>query len=439
MVFFSKVFKRNSDVNLPNIQFGRHTTTTYTDLQYNAWTNAVVLYEQEKYLKSFERLLHFMTDAQEENILYTHDKGAIQFSLYQGSKVIEGYADAHIIRAKTRVARMTQPNPELLQWLLEENYYLKYCRFSLDDQQCICLIFDTFVEAGTPHRVYEALRELAIKADNKDDVLISRYPDLIPVKPIRLRIPDDQEVQTKYQYTLKWIQHVMDIMHTSPLNQSEYAGGTSYLLMDVLFRIDFLIKPEGTIMEDIQKAQDIFFYNSMLEITHKNEMLIQTLLQISGTDYSTFANQLYDVRKTFGQSQFEDQLHFAGMVQVQMADFEWYYNHGHIEHARSVCAFIVGYALYAISLPVLSRALLILYYRISEEVFFTALGYPKMSFNNNGLLQKSAIIRELKKTVDLHKDVALQKMPEYRNLIFDDIAIFSKSWVEMIAALKPAI
>ncbi|HRO73518.1 MAG TPA: hypothetical protein PK611_07600, partial [Saprospiraceae bacterium] len=227
MAFFSKVFKRNSDVNLPNIQFGRHTTTTYTDQQYNAWTNAVVLYEQEKYLKSFERLLHFMTDAQEENILYTHDKGAIQFSLYQGSKVIEGYADAHIIRAKTRVARMTQPNPELLQWLLEENYYLKYCRFSLDDQQCICLIFDTFVEAGTPHRVYEALRELAIKADNKDDVLISRYPDLIPVKPIRLRIPDDQEVQTKYQYTLKWIQHVMDIMHTSPLNQSEYAGGTS--------------------------------------------------------------------------------------------------------------------------------------------------------------------------------------------------------------------
>lgn len=436
MGIFSRIFKFAESAIQPEIQFGRMTTTVKSPTQYESWNTAITLFEQERYLKAYTHLLDYLSDSDEGNVEYTNNVGKLSFRLYQGSRLIEGFANAHVFKVRVKIARFLKPNPILMQWLLEENYFLKYTRFSIDEDHCICLVFDTYVEDGTPYKIYEALRELAIKADTKDDVLLIQFPELTPVEPIRVRIPTQEEMDVRYRFMLAKIEDTIREVATGSLNINNYLGGVSFLLLDTLFRIDFLVKPEGTIMEDIQKVHDMFFNNSVLDVAYKNQYILQTLKNIATTDYNDFERQIYDVKRTFGQSYFEGQISFRELVRVQMSDFDWYYNQGYPKYAQAICGYIVGYALYAISLPVLTRTLLMFYYRITEADFFRDMGYVQEVYIESSRLNKSKIIDELKRIYKLNIPQKHPTRREFDRLQFDDIAIFGRTLLEMIADLE---
>lgn len=436
MGIFSRIFKFADPAILPEIQFGRMTTTTKSPAQYESWNTAITLFEQERYLKAYTHLLDYLSDNDEENVEYINKVGKLSFRLYQGSRLIEGFANAHVFKVRVKIARFLKPNPTLMQWLLEENYFLKYTRFSIDEDYCICLVFDTYVEDGTPYKIYEALKELAIKADTKDDVLLIQFPELTPVEPIRVRIPTPEETEVRYKFMMVKIEDTIREVNTEMLNKSDYLGGISFLLLDTLFRIDFLVKPEGTIMEDIQKVHDMFFNNSVLDVAYKNQHIFQVLKTIAKTNYDDFERQIYDVKRTFGLSYFEGQISFRELVRVQMSDFDWYYNHGYPKYAQAICGYIVGYALYAISLPVLTRSLLMFYYRITETDFFRDLGYTQETYIESSRLNKSKIIDELKRIFKLNIPQKLPTKREFNRLQYEDMAIFGRTLLEMIADLE---
>lgn len=434
MRIFSRIFKQSESGVLPEVQFGRMRSTRMQD-KYQSWTAAIHNFENERYHRAYIHLLDYLSDEGEGNIEYNSGKGTIKFRLYQGSVQVVGSVDAHFFSARVKLAKLERINESLMLWLLQENYYLKYSRFSIDRDHHVCLAFDSGVEDGTPYKIYEALKELATKADIKDDVLLSKYPELTLVTPIRARIPSKKEIAAKFDFMKVSLRNLLREVAQGKLDKTHFPGGISFILLDTLFKIDFLVKPEGTLMESISKAYDVFFNNSALYITDKNQEIIQIVEKMAAIDEEAFASQIYDVKKTFSQSHFDGQVYFRDLVRIQMKDFEWYYMHGYEVCACAICGYIVGYALYTMVLPELTKSLLLLYYRIMEDDYFIALGYTGSAFRQGMQLNASTINKEIKRIFKNYSPPELHIKPDLNDVVFDDKAVFGKTFVEMIARI----
>jgi hypothetical protein len=63
---------------------------------------------------------------------------------------------------------------------MEANHRLNFSRFALDNDNHLCIVFQTGALDASPLKLLHALRELAINADKKDDLLLEEFKSLTP-------------------------------------------------------------------------------------------------------------------------------------------------------------------------------------------------------------------------------------------------------------------
>lgn len=436
MSIFSKLFKNVPKSSDPEIQFGRFTDTNKSDEKYKSWDNAIEDFENEKYLAAYTHFFDFLTNESESNVVYKKGNGKISFSIFQGSKIIEGEVDFQFFRAEAKIVQTKTDHIGLMRSLLENNFELKYTRYALDKDDCICLKFDTFVEDGSPHKIYQALKELATEADRKDDVLMHEYDELLPVNHHHTRKVSDAEINVKYHYLKNAVKSVIDEIDHGKLNPFVYPGGISFLLLDLLYRIDFLIKPEGSIMEKIQEIHELYFHDNLLSVHDKNKAILKEIKSIEKLAYDDFVKQIYEVSSTFGTAMPEGHNRLVEIIDAQMTDFDWYYENKYYHYAKAICGYVTGFSLYSFALPEPSRALLILYYKITEYVFFKDLGFHYNFVKLDGSLNKSEITRSIKSILIDNKSKYGEIKADLNRLEFEDICFFCRSFLMMIKYLE---
>jgi hypothetical protein len=77
--------------------------------------------------------------------------------------------------------------------LLEMNFHLYYSRYAIQDEK-LCMLMDSSIETANPSKLYYGLKELAIKADKHDDLLIQDFTSLLPTGTDHLEdIPDEEK------------------------------------------------------------------------------------------------------------------------------------------------------------------------------------------------------------------------------------------------------
>ncbi|MEL7427540.1 MAG: hypothetical protein AAFN81_31405, partial [Bacteroidota bacterium] len=176
MSFFERWFgNNNEESNQPDIRFGRY-SDSYKDTKcYDAWDLALSQFEVGKYLAAYEQFLFFLRDEAEGNVVWEKSEQGLAFEIFQGSKRVIGWATRQRLRVEARVARITEPRPELLRRLVEQNYSLKFSRYALDPDCHITVVFDTDTVDASPYKLYYALKELATQADKQDDLLLEEF------------------------------------------------------------------------------------------------------------------------------------------------------------------------------------------------------------------------------------------------------------------------
>lgn len=435
MSFFSKIFKTSTKSADPEIQFGRFTDSNKEDVKYQCWDKSIEYFENEKYLTSYAFFFDFLSIDGQKNVQYTQSQGKINFSIYQGSKIIYGEADFARFRAEARIVKSPDPNLGLMRLLLEENFDLKYTRYSIDEENCICLKFDTYVEDGSPHKIYQALKELATQADRKDDILMHTFEELIPINFNHTRQISVEEKMAKYEFFTSNVQKVLQEIDHGKLNTYLYPGGISYLLLDFLYKIDFLVKPEGTIMEVIRACNELYFTDNITSVHDKNKEMIRKVRHLEKTEFNEFEKELYEVNSTFGTSMPEGHQRLAEIIDAQMNDFDWYYENKYFAFANGICGYVVGYSLYSYSLPEPSKDLLKLFYRIVENDYFLQLGFSEI-FKNGDIFYKNRIQAAVSSVISLHSNRYPDLKIHNKILQYDDISLFSKSFLMMIRNIE---
>lgn len=435
MSIFSKFFSQNPKSPDPEIQFGRYTDTNKPPEKYKSWDYAVENFDSEKYLVAYTHLLDFMSNSEKTNLSYTLQNGILLFNIQQGSKIIEGEANTKIFSARAKIVRAENPPLGLMRLLLENNFDLKYARYAFDESDCICLKFDTFVEDGSPHKIYDALKELATEADKKDDVIISKFEGLYPINRHHTREVSAEEIHSKYQFFRQALTNVLNEINNGSINTFLYPGAISYQILNFIYKIDYLIKPEGNILEQINLIHKKFFNDTITSIHDKNKEMIRLIREFEKISFDEFASEIYEVSSTFGTSVPESHQRLIEIIDAQTTDLEWYCDNNFSVIGQAICGYTIGYSLYSFALPDPTKALLKLYYSITENQLFQALHFNNVYISSDQKFNKSKITSAIKEIIKANEEKYGKISVDLSVLNFENTCTFCKSYLSLLKSI----
>ncbi|MEZ5039296.1 MAG: hypothetical protein R2828_05375 [Saprospiraceae bacterium] len=439
MGFFDRFFNTShqpDDDAQPDIRFGRYSDSYKQKENYQAWDVALDLFDKGDYLGSYKSFFQYLRDEKEDNVKYWEANGSIHFELYQGSKKISGTADATKLTAEAKVAKTAALNVGFMRRLMEQNFDLKYGRFALDREQNITMLFDTYTLDGSPYKLYYALKEVATRADKHDDLLLDEFKMLQPVDVSHLRTIPDEEKEIKYNFITRQIKTVINEIEHGQLDRDQYPGGIAYLLLQLVYKLDYLIKPEGYMMETLERIHRTYFAKDDKSTAQKNLILAKELKKLMDRPKADFFKEMYRVTATFGITLPVSHDRIVSVIDNEIPSMDWYLDNGYEAIALAFPNYIVSYCMFSYAVPKPDRDLFHLYFRIIQNDFFSALGYTNNYYDaETGKLNRRAIIKAIDHIVEENKEEYYRCNPNVSALNFTSLPLFAKSYLHMIRNL----
>jgi hypothetical protein len=435
MGIFDKLFgQTKSEIIEPSMRFGRFSDSYKTDKKYDAWDEALELFEEKQYLESIRKFLFYLNSEEDGNVKISEENGTINFEILQGSKVITGVANDKKFKAESKIARSISPNIGLMRRLMDQNFALRYSKYAFDKDDNITMVFDTYLLDGSPYKLYYALKELAINTDKQDDVLIDEFKSLEPINTGHVKDVDPKIKEIKYQYIINEIKKAFDKVDNGKLNFDQYPGASSYIYLDLVYRLDYLVVPEGFTMETFEKIHHAFFANDGKPAGNKNSAIRKDLEELIKREKMDFFNEFYETTSTFGVTMPSGHESLTGFIDGEIGNMDWYQKNKHFDVALAIPGYIVGYSRFNNALPAPDKDYLHLFLRILENEYFKDLGYSREFINENGFIEKE-IVQAIDEIKSIHSKKYPKINPDTKSLNFTNQVDFSKSYVLMVKNL----
>jgi len=395
MIFdlIADLFRRESD-HRPLSHFGRYSDAFKTAKQRFHWNEAKELFRNKAYLDAYEKFFLYLSDEKEQNVQFERSADSLSFSIFQGSKRMTGFADNSHFRILAKVAKYNTLNVAIMRKLLERNYALRYSSFCLTDNDEIAMRFETSTIDGSPEKLYSALKEVAIHSDKDDDLLLNEFPLLEAVENQHLQAFSDEELGIKCQFMRQWINHSLELLSTMSVEKGKLPA--SYLLLSLAYKIDYLVVPQGNIMDMLEKVHQVCGLNPKHTDRQTITDLKKRFQKIQAMPDEKVAKELYRVTATFGVSPPTEHAVIAGEILDQIAIVRMYHDHqeehlavAHLEYITMRMFFRYGF-----SRP--TRELLDLIVEVLNCDYWKALGLRANLIDEKGNLQKSNIGKRIK-------------------------------------------
>jgi len=437
MSFFDQLFggRRNTEPQ-PKLSFGRYSDSYKDAKQYDSWDKALSLFEKEQYIASYLEFFNYLRDDFEDNVTWKEENGKIHFEIFQGSKKATGVADIEKVTIEAKVAQTETLNIGFMRRLMERNFSLCYSRFALDPDNNISIRFDTYILDGSPYKLYYALKELATNADKLDDILIDEFRMLKPVDTVHLVDLPLKEKEVKHKYVTHEINAALTAMDSGKPSLDKYPGGYAYVLLNLSYKLDYLTKPEGFMMETLERIHRIYFTTDKKNPAQKNIIIRKELNKLLGRTKEDYFLEMYLTKSTFGITKPVNHDRIVSFIDGELHNMDWYNEHGYHPIAIGIPGYIVGYCMFNFAAPRPVRELFHLYYQIVEADYFKDLGYTLNYYDAvRNTFDKKAIKRAIKDITDNNEELYGRMNPDKSLLKFDSLANFAKSFLIMVRNL----
>jgi hypothetical protein len=421
MNFFERIFNFNTaiDKDQPNIPFGRYTDVYKTNEQYAAWDLSMKHFEKEEYKEAYRQFFIYLSDLKEENVGWKEDEGVFNFEFKQGSGVIKGFINHEKIKAESIIAKADVTNVGFMRRLMEHNFSLKYCRFSLTPENHIAILFDTFLADGSPLKLYNEFKMLQpFAAENVETI-------------------PEAEKEAKYNYIQKEIKAVFENFEAGKPDTNQYPGGYAYTFLYLVYKLDYLIRPEGFMMDTLEKVHKIYFSATEEKNTQlKNIAIKKELQKLLDRPKEEFYKEFYRTKSTFGITTPVNHERIVALIEGELKNIAWYKDNGHTMLALGIPGYIATYSLFNYGLPKPDKDLLHLYLQIMEGDYFKNLGFKYPFKNSDDVLNKKSIVKRIKEIADQNKVNYTKFTPNINILDFSNLVSFAQSYMEMIKNLN---
>ena len=414
MSLFNKIFGGNSNAAAPVAQnapkssvasglkgFGRYTDINKNRKQLDGWKNANDQFKAKNFVDSFEQLLIYIKDEEINNVSYTRTPEKVEFEIIQGSKVIRGVGDANRFFAEGAICLMEQPSIPVMRKLMSLNYSLRYSNFALTGQKLV-LKFSSHSMDASPGKLYDALKELATKADQQDDLLLQEFSSLKEFDVDSIIEWPANIKEAKYNTLVKMIAETKEKVAKEDANYM--SGGIAYLLLNLTYEIDYLIAPHGKLTDALEKIQHLFFAKNNMTTTERNNAILLEYDKIVAMPKDKVEEGIYDVKSTFAIAKPANHKTVMDFMFAERNKTGWYKDNNYPHMVDAIYGYMVSYSFFNFGMvyPV-SKILNVAMAVINPDFYELCGSSPRL--NTNGVLNGSLIAAEINGIVaDAKKD-----------------------------------
>jgi hypothetical protein len=414
----------------PDIPFGRYSDAHKSDEQQKLFDLSLECFEKGEHLAAYQYFFDFIRDETGgDNIQVREEEGVLHFEFWQGSRIITGTAGPEKVKAMSKVAKADDLNVGFLRRLMEANFNLKFSRFGLDPDNNLCILFDSKALDASPLKLLHALRELAIHADKQDDLLLDEFKTLAPAEIRNFGDIPATEKEVKYQFIQREIKAAFDAIDSGKPDPNQYPGTFAYLLLALAFKLDYLTKPEGFMMDILERIHGIYFAKNHLTPQVKVQHIRKEYQKLLDRPKEEFFKEMYRTRSTFGVNPAVPHGSLVSFIEGEIPNMEWPIQQGFLPLALAVPQYVVGFTLFHQAPPKPDRDLMHLFYQVTEVDFFRELGFSVPFVEQSGRLQKSAIIKEINRIVSKHKPLFPKFKINTDSIDFGSEVLFAKTFL----------
>jgi len=417
-----------------SITFGRYSDSYKPQPKLDYWDTCEKAFDAKKYTESYVAFMNYMKDDTTNNVTYTVDGDNMKFEIIQGSKIVNGSVANSKVIAESYIAEYEKPGVAFMRRLMEMNYTLYYSRFCLKDNK-IVIKFDSSIADGSPRKLYYALKEVATRADKQDDLFLEEFPMLKPTAVAPEEPLPDAEKELKYSYFSKWIGDTLK--RIGELNEDAISGGISYLLLNLLYKIDYLIVPEGKLTNDLEKISWAYFARDNKPYIQKNREMKEAFKKMLDMPKEKFIGDLYRTKATFGVANPAPHQSVIDVYNNNINNVAWYVDNKYEDIAITIYEYIGTYCLFSYGMMKPNTRLFHLLVNIVNQQYFTDLGLKEVYYDIankklNDQLIKDTINGIIKDGQGLYPDLKFN----LDSLKFDTLLNFLRTYLAEIQNLK---
>ncbi len=431
-----------------DIRFGRYSDAHKTLEKYDSWARSTHFFEQKNYLQAYLEFFNYLLDDDESNLSYDTvqiNKGGsitdfkIDFTIQQGSKIVRGFASSEEFVGEVKLVKVKDNlHVALGRRLMEMNYNLLYSGFSLDKEGVIWIRFTTNTVDSFAGKLYNGLREIATRSDAQDDLLLNEFINqLEPIDDKHIEFLSEEQQQVKLRFLKKWIRETLDKIKN--LNAERLASAISYMLLTLLYRIDYLLTPEGTITAMLEDIHKVVFYDQNRIPIQRNSYAIQEFEKIIALSDEELLSNFYETKSTFGISKPARENDIKEIIEKQSQAASWFDKNEQQEFTPYIFEYIAGYCLFNYGLPRPTKGFLHLYFQIVYADFFAELGATH-SFsskkNDEIVLQKSLITKRINFILETGQEMYPNLTEKPPKISYKDFIKFSFNYFDFVKNLK---
>lgn len=433
MGWLEKLFGRESSPApapvQPAIRFGRYSDNNKSHAKTQLWYVAEEHHKAGRTDDCLRNFFSYLRDEEEDNVELCPAPGGYTFTVYQGSTVVHGEISGSALCARVALARMEKPSVPVMRRLLEMNYALYYARFALEADQ-LCMLFDTDRDSANPTKLYYGLKELATKADKQDDLLLTDFGSLQALEGSPARPFGENEKTVKYRWYTYWIDETLE--RVDSLNQDSFSGGIAYLLLSLLYRIDFLITPEGKLLNELERLHEAY-WSTQEERTavERNQKLREELRKLRAWPQEEVTRYFYRARATFAITLPKPFAEVAISLRTARENMVWFRENKHEIITLRLLEYGLSFPQYSFSLPKPLTDLFLLFMQIQWPDFFRELGF-EIPYRLGDTLQPAPIRKRIGDIISAVRD-------KYPNLTIDPDRLSYGNLIDFNLSLIAAI
>jgi hypothetical protein len=418
----------------PAINFGRYSDNNKPVEKVNRWTEADNLFKEKKYPESLDAFFEYLRDDSVDNVVHERNQNSGRFHFYQGSKIVRGNYDGEHLEAEVTLAKMPSASVPVMRRLLEMNFNLYYSRYALNGET-LCMRFDSDIETANPNKLYYGLKELSTRGDKQDDLLIQDFAALQTTDTEHIIEIPKEEKEIKFQWFQKWITETLSYVTT--LDADKFSGGIAYLLLALVYRIDYLIVPEGRVLHDLEKIVELYFKKDERQTTEKNRDMIDAFRKMNGLTHDEVFASLYRSKHTFAIVSPQNYKTIADSIYNANQNINWYRDNNYPLIAAQIAEYGIAYCQYSYSLPRPITEFYHLFMMVNYGEYFKALGFNADYYDTNSKqFNADKVGDRIRQIMEKWKEKYPNLKLKIENIKYDSILNFNVSYTTEVEFLN---
>jgi hypothetical protein len=208
-------------------------------------------------------------------------------------------------------------------------------------------------------------------------------------------------------------------------------------MLALVFRIDYLITPEGKILNQLEKIASAYYVKDDKSSNQRNPSMTAGFKKILERSKEDIFSQLFRSKYTFSIVVPQNIKLVSEAIETALRNMEWYRDNNYPDIANKVMEYGFSFSQYSYSLPKPLTDLYRLFMQINYSDYFKALGFKKEYYNeavNN--FQED----EIKEDIEIIIGAWKLKYPSLnfktRKLKFDTLVNFNYSFLQEVAELN---